>query len=57
MNKVAWYLFALSALLIVVVYFKGSTGLVGAFSTGLTSVGYAFTGRTPQGTFAAYPAG
>lgn len=55
MNKVAWYLFALSALLIVVAYFTGSTSVISAFSTGLVNVGYAFTGRTPQGQFAAYP--
>lgn len=55
MSKIAWYLFALSALLILVAYYQGSVPLVGAFSSGLTSVGYAFTGRTPQGTFANYP--
>lgn len=55
MNKLAWYLFALSALLILVVYYQGSVGLTNAFSTGLVNVGYAFTGRTPQGQFANYP--
>jgi hypothetical protein len=57
MSKIAWYLFALSALLILVVYWKGSTSITGAISNGLVAVGYAFTGRTPQGTFAAYPSG
>jgi len=54
-NKIAWYLFALSALLIVVAYYTGSVANISAFSEGLVKIGYAFTGRTPQGQFANYP--
>lgn len=56
-KQLAWYLFTLSALLIVVVYYKGSVPLLGAFGDGLVKIGYAFTGRNAQGNFAAYPSG
>ncbi len=56
-KNIAWYLFALSVLLVLVAYWKGSTAITGAFFNGLVATGYAFTGRTPQGAFAAYPSG
>jgi hypothetical protein len=57
MDKAFRYFFILAALLIVVVYFAGSTRLVAALGDTLVKVGYALTGRTSSGQFAAYPAG
>jgi hypothetical protein len=51
------YLFYLAVLLIVVVYFVGSSTLTAAIGNTLVKIGYAFTGRTASGQFANYPGG
>lgn len=57
MSKTLEYLFLLAALLIVVVYFIGSSTLLSTIGNTLVKVGYAFTGRTANGQFANYPGG
>lgn len=57
MSKTLEYLFLLAALLIVVVYFIGSSTLLSTLGNTLVKVGYAFTGRTSNGQFANYPGG
>jgi hypothetical protein len=47
----------LSFVLIVVLYFKGSTALLGAFGTMIQTISYAWTGRNASGIATAYPTG
>jgi len=51
------YFFVLSAILIIVVYFSGSTAVANAFSHMVQTISYAVTGRNASGNFAAYPTG
>ena len=46
-----------SVLLILVVYFKGSTALGGSIAQMIQTISYAWTGRNAEGNFAAYPTG
>jgi hypothetical protein len=48
-------IFLLSALLIAVAYFAGLSTDINVFSTNLTALIYAVTGRSSTGQFAAYP--
>jgi hypothetical protein len=57
MSKDVWYGFLLLAMLIGVAYFVGLATDVNAFTAGAVKLAYAFSGRTPQGQFAAYPSG
>lgn len=56
-DKALRYIFVLSFLLIVVAYWAGSQKILESSTTGLVSLGNAFTGRNSQGVFAAYPTG
>jgi len=51
------YFFILSALLIIVAYFRGSTAVGSAFASMIQTISYAVTGRNSAGNFASYPAG
>jgi hypothetical protein len=51
------YLFILSAILVIVVYFIGSSTVAAAFGHVLQTISYAATGRNAQGNFANYPSG
>lgn len=51
------YFFILSALLIIVVYFAGSSKVADAFANMIQTISYAATGRNASGNFAAYPTG
>ncbi len=57
MSQAIRYFFILSALLIIVVYFKGSTAVGESISHMLQTISYAATGRNSSGNFANYPAG
>jgi hypothetical protein len=50
------YFFILSAILIIVAYFKGSSAVGQAFGAMIQTISYAVTGRNASGNFAAYPA-
>jgi hypothetical protein len=47
----------LSFVLIVVLYFKGSTALLGGFAQMVQTISYAWTGRNSSGVATAYPTG
>lgn len=47
----------LSFVLIVVLYFKGSTAILGAFAQMVQTISYAWTGRNASGNATAYPSG
>lgn len=47
----------LSFVLIVVLYFKGSTAILGAFGTMIQTISYAWTGRNSAGNATNYPGG
>lgn len=47
----------LSFVLIIVLYFKGSTALLGAFGQMIQTISYAWTGRNSSGVATAYPLG
>lgn len=49
------YFFILSALLVIVVYFTGSSAVAKAFGGMIQTISYAVTGRTSSGAFANYP--
>lgn len=51
------YFFILSALLIIVVYFVGSSTVGAALAHMIQTISYAATGRNSTGNFAAYPSG
>lgn len=50
------YFFILSAILIIVAYFRGSTAVGAAFGNMIQTISYAVTGRNSSGNFANYPA-
>lgn len=54
-DKMLWYIFVLSLVLIGVVYYVGVQTDAGAFASFIQTVGYMATGRKKDGTFAAYP--
>ena len=56
-NKALFYGFALSVLLILVVYFVGLTTDLSAFSVAARRLIYSLTGRDASGAFAKYPTG
>ena len=56
-NQALWYIFALSIVLVVVVYYVGVTTDVTTFTSAFVSLVQAATGRNAQGQFASYPAG
>lgn len=49
------YFFILSAILIIVVYFKGSTSVGETIAHMIQTISYAATGRKADGNFAPYP--
>jgi hypothetical protein len=49
------YFFILSALLVIVFYFTGSTAVAQAFGGMIQTISYAVTGRDSKGAFASYP--
>lgn len=51
------YFFIISALLVIVVYFIGSSTVGSAFAHMIQTISYAATGRNAQGNFANYPGG
>lgn len=51
------YLFLLAVLLMLLAYFVGAKGLLGALFSGVNTLGLTFTGRTKEGKFAGYPQG
>lgn len=51
------YFFVLSAILMIIVYFRGSVAVTGAFSEMVRTISYALTGRNKEGNFANYPSG
>lgn len=51
------YFFMISALLVIVVYFVGSSTVGAAFVHMIQTISYAATGRNNQGNFANYPSG
>lgn len=51
------YFFLISALLVAVVYFTGSSTLLAAGAHAIQTISYAATGRTSTGGFAGYPGG
>lgn len=57
LNKISGEIFLLLLVLIVVVYFAGSTKVIASLAGGIQSVSYAVTGRNAQGQFADYPKG
>jgi hypothetical protein len=56
-NKTLLYIAVLAGLLIVAVYFIGFATDSGAVLSGVNSLILSLTGRTQNGTFAAYPGG
>ncbi len=50
------YMFILALVLIGVAYYVGSTDLLKTVLSGANQLGLTYTGRTSNGTFAAYPA-
>lgn len=57
MQQFLKYFFILSALLILVVYFKGTASLGDTVGHVVQTISYAATGRNASGNFAAYPSG
>ena len=55
MGKITQYAFWLSVLLIVVVYFQGSTSIAGTLTDGANRIILSLTGRKENGEFANYP--
>jgi hypothetical protein len=51
------YLFVLALFLIAVAYFAGTKSLLQTGGQEAVAIGNTYTGRTQQGTFAAYPTG
>lgn len=56
MDRALFYAFAISVLLVVVVYFVGVTTDATALGKSINSLLLTVTGRTSNGQFAAYPA-
>ncbi len=56
-DKTIYYGFIISLVLVLVVYYIGTTSVGQTLFAGIVSTSYALTGRTPQGTFANYPGG
>ena len=56
-DKALTYIFWLSMVLVLVAYYAGSVNLFNAIGQNVGSLILTSTGRTSQGTFAAYPAG
>lgn len=57
MDDVVKDLFYLGLLALILVYFGGGVKLIQAGGPAITTLDYAATGRTPQGTYPAYPTG
>jgi len=51
------YFFMISALLVIVVYFVGSSTVGAVLAHMIQTISYAATGRNAQGNFANYPSG
>jgi uncharacterized protein YebE (UPF0316 family) len=51
------YFFMISALLVIVVYFVGSSTVGSALAHMIQTISYAATGRNSSGNFANYPGG
>lgn len=56
-GRVLFYAFAISVLLIIVVYFIGLSTDLSSFASAARSLIYSVTGRNSSGQFATYPSG
>ncbi len=57
LDKDVYYGFIIMLVLVLVVYYIGTTSVGQVLFAGITQTIYALTGRTNQGTFAGYPGG
>jgi hypothetical protein len=55
--RIIYWMFLLSVLLLVLVYYKGATTFSLAFTSGARALIYAVTGRDENGRFQPYPGG
>jgi hypothetical protein len=57
LDKDVYYGFIIMLVLVLVVYYIGTTSVGQTLYTGIVQIVYALTGRTNTGNFAAYPGG
>lgn len=55
--RIIYWMFLLSAMLLVLAYWQGATAFMAVFAAGVQKIAYSLTGRNERGEFVPYPGG